>query len=62
MHNGTVLGCAALHYMLENADVTRTNPICRFDAAIVGPDGQINIIENARTFGLRQLNRRRQKQ
>lgn len=44
------LGCAALHFMLENGDVTRDQPVCRFDAALVGPDGQVQIIENARTF------------
>ena len=41
---------AALHYMVEYCDVTRTQPVCRFDAALVGPDGQIQIIQNARTF------------
>ena len=44
------LGCAALHYVVNNHDVTRVHPICRFDAALVGPDGQVTIIENARTF------------
>lgn len=44
------LGCAALHYVVNSPDVTRTQPLCRFDAALVGPDGQIEIIENARTF------------
>lgn len=44
------LGCAALHYVVNNHDVTRVQPICRFDAALVGPDGQVSIIENARTF------------
>ena len=44
------LGCAALHYVVNNHDVTRVQPICRFDAALVGPDGQVTIIENARTF------------
>ena len=44
------LGCAALHYVVNNHAVTRVQPICRFDAALVGPDGQATIIENARTF------------
>ena len=44
------LGCAALQYMVDNHDVTRIQPVCRFDAALVGPDGQCHIIENARTF------------
>lgn len=44
------LGCAALHYVVNNYDVTRVQPICRFDAALVGADGQVTIIENARTF------------
>lgn len=44
------LGCAALHYMVDSHDVTCAQPVCRFDAALVGPDGGIRIIENARTF------------
>lgn len=44
------LGCAALHYVVQNHDVTCTQPVCRFDAALVGPDGGLRIIQNARTF------------
>jgi len=44
------LGLAASRYMLVESD--KTGPVrgCRFDAALVGGDGGIEIIENARTF------------
>ena len=44
------LACAALHYVVETSDVTRTQPSMRFDVALVGADAQVSIIENARTF------------
>lgn len=44
------LACAAQEFMLENYDMTRQPPLCRFDVAIVGPDGSADIVENARMF------------
>ncbi len=44
------LGCAALNYMVELQNVTCTQPSCRFDVALVDAQGQVRIIENARTF------------
>ena len=44
------LECAALHYMVEASNVTRIQPACRFDVALVNADGQVSIIENARAF------------
>lgn len=44
------LACAAQEFMIEDDNVTRTLPYCRFDVAIVGPDGTMQIIENARMF------------
>ncbi|MEM9063388.1 MAG: YraN family protein [Pseudomonadota bacterium] len=41
---------AALHYMMLHVDGTGIQPFCRFDVALAGPDGQITIIENARSF------------
>jgi putative endonuclease len=41
------LEAAALRYMLENE--TGETP-ARFDAALVGPDGAVSVIENARGF------------
>lgn len=44
------LGLAASRYMLVESD--KTGPVrgCRFDAVLIGADGSIEIIENARTF------------
>lgn len=44
------LGLAATQYMLAESD--KTGPVrgCRFDAVLVGADGGLEIIENARTF------------
>jgi len=41
---------AANHYMMEMFDATRVQPNCRFDVALVDGNGQVTIIENARTF------------
>ncbi len=44
------LGLAASRYMLVESE--KTGPVrgCRFDAVLIGADGSIEIIENARTF------------
>ena len=41
---------AALHYMMRIQDETGVQPVCRFDVALVGPYGGIDVIENARSF------------
>lgn len=41
---------AALHYMMSVQKETGVQPVCRFDVALAGSDGQIRIIENARSF------------
>jgi putative endonuclease len=41
---------AALHYMMRVQNETGVQPVCRFDVALAGPDGQLRIIENARGF------------
>lgn len=47
------LGNAALWYMMigPNKGAPRA---CRFDAAIMGPDGRLEVIENAHDFGIDQ--------
>lgn len=44
------LGSAAEEYMLGPGRLTGAIRGCRFDAALVGADGRIEIIENARSF------------
>ena len=44
------LGLAATHYMMAHSNQTGPVRGCRFDAALVGPDGSFEIIENARAF------------
>ena len=44
------LANAALHYMIRAQNETGVQPVCRFDVALVGLDGQLRIIENARGF------------
>jgi putative endonuclease len=44
------LANAALHYMMRVQNETGVQPVCRFDLALAGPDGQLRIIENARGF------------
>jgi putative endonuclease len=44
------LANAALHYMMHAQNETGVQPVCRFDVALAGPDGQLRIIENARGF------------
>lgn len=44
------LGLAATHYMLSLRNETGTIRGCRFDVALVGADGRLEIIENARSF------------
>ena len=44
------LGLAATQYMLEHSSKTGAVPGCRFDAVLIGGDGSLEIIENARTF------------
>lgn len=41
---------AAIHYMMQTQMETGVQPICRFDVALTGHDGQVRIIENARSF------------
>ena len=41
---------AALHYMMQFQKETGVQPFCRFDVALAGRDGAIEIIENARSF------------
>ena len=41
---------AALHYMMDIQNATGVQPSCRFDVALMGPDGSVEIIENARSF------------
>lgn len=41
---------AALHYMVSVQDETGVQPVCRFDVALMAPDGSIDVIENARSF------------
>lgn len=41
---------AALFYISTVVEATGVHPACRFDAALVGPDGTVTIIENARSF------------
>ncbi|MEM0924279.1 MAG: YraN family protein [Pseudomonadota bacterium] len=42
------LGLAAESYRLLYAERTGATPLCRFDAALVGPDGKAEVIQNAR--------------
>ncbi|MEM7508878.1 MAG: YraN family protein [Pseudomonadota bacterium] len=42
------LGLAAESYMLNYTSMTGAAPLCRFDAALIGPDGSLEVIENAR--------------
>lgn len=44
------LGQAAISYMMQYTSETGETPLCRFDAALVGPDGSLEVIENARGF------------
>lgn len=44
------LGLAATSYMLLYMSMMGAAPICRFDAALVGPDGTFEVIENAHSF------------
>jgi len=44
------LEMAANHYMLSHVGETGAIRGCRFDVALVGPDGTSQIIENARSF------------
>ncbi len=44
------LGLAATRYMLVESEKTGAVPGCRFDVVLVGGDGSIEIIENARAF------------
>ena len=41
---------AALHYMMDIVNDTGVQPSCRFDVALMGSDGSVEIIENARSF------------
>lgn len=42
------LGLAAEFYMMSRTSMTGAPPACRFDAAIIGADGRLEVIENAR--------------
>ncbi len=44
------LGLAATHYMMTHSNETGTIRGCRFDAVLVGADGRLEIVENARSF------------
>ena len=44
------LELAANHYMLSEVGETGAMRGCRFDVALVGPDGMAHIVENARSF------------
>ncbi len=44
------LGLAATHYMMTHSNETGPVRGCRFDAVLIGPDGRLEIIENARSF------------
>jgi putative endonuclease len=44
------LGLAANHYMMSHSNETGTIRGCRFDAVLIGADGGLEIIENARSF------------
>ena len=44
------LGLAATQYMLTHSNETGPVRGCRFDAVLIGADGSLEIIENARTF------------
>ena len=44
------LGLAATHYMMTHSNETGTIRGCRFDAVLIGADGHLEIIENARSF------------
>jgi len=44
------LGLAATHYMVSHRNETGAIRGCRFDAVLIGADGDLQIIENARTF------------
>ena len=44
------LANAALHYSVCVQNETGVQPVCRFDVALAAPDGQLRIIENARSF------------
>ncbi|MEM1277559.1 MAG: YraN family protein [Pseudomonadota bacterium] len=42
------LGLAAEFYIMHRINMTGPTPVCRFDAALIGPDGTLEVIENAR--------------
>jgi putative endonuclease len=44
------LGLAATHYMMTRSHETGEVRGCRYDAVLIGADGSLEIIENARSF------------
>ena len=44
------LEAAASRYMVAHGELTGAARGCRFDLALAGPDGSLEVIENARTF------------
>jgi len=44
------LEAAALHYMMGVEQKPGSDPVFRFDVALVASDGSIEIVENARSF------------
>ena len=44
------MGLAATHYMMTHSNETGPIRGCRFDAVLIGTDGGLEIIENARSF------------
>ncbi|HUF55838.1 MAG TPA: YraN family protein [Thermohalobaculum sp.] len=45
------LEAAASRYMMGHGELTGAARGCRFDLALAGPDGSLEVIENARMFG-----------
>ena len=44
------LEATAERYMMGQGNETGATPYCRFDLAMAGPEGSIEVIENARSF------------
>ncbi len=49
-HQWRRLENSALHYITTFVKETGVHPVCRFDVALMGHDGNVQIIENARSF------------
>lgn len=44
------LEATALRYMMSHGDETGATRGCRFDLVLTGPDGRLEVIQNARSF------------